>query len=119
MPMNENYAVTEPSRDEVNALAGATVIEFGAPWCGFCMRAQAPLAEAFGSHPDVRHIKVEDASGRPLGRSFRVKLWPTLVFMRDGQEVARLVRPSATAEIGKAMAELKAGAARADGAAPA
>ena len=30
---------------------------------------------------------------QPLGRSFRVKLWPTLVFLRDGEEVARLVRP--------------------------
>ena len=31
-----------------------------------------------------------DASGRPLGRSFKVKLWPTLVFLRDGREIERL-----------------------------
>jgi thioredoxin 1 len=37
----------------------------------------------------VRHVKVEDGSGRRLGRSFGVKLWPTLVFLRDGREVAR------------------------------
>jgi thioredoxin 1 len=45
----------------------------------------------------VRHIRVEDGRGRPLGRSFRVKLWPTLVFLKDGKEVARLVRPSGAA----------------------
>jgi thioredoxin 1 len=51
------------------------------------------LAALLEEHPGVRHIKVEDGKGKPLGRSFRVKLWPTLVFLRDGQVVARAVRP--------------------------
>ncbi len=55
------------------------------------------------SHPEAAHIKVEDGSGKPLGRSFRIKLWPTLVFMRDGVEVARLVRPSDTRAIEEAL----------------
>jgi thioredoxin 1 len=41
----------------------------------------------------VRHIKVEDGKGKPLGRSFRVKLWPTLVFLRDGQVLGQVSRP--------------------------
>jgi len=40
---------------------------------------------------------VEDGPGRPLGRSYRVKLWPTLVFLQDGREVSRLVRPAGAA----------------------
>ena len=52
-----------------------------------------PIVLALAAHRAVRHVKVEDGSGLPLGRSFGVKLWPTLVFMRDGREVARLVRP--------------------------
>ncbi len=48
---------------------------------------------AFAAHPQVAHIRVEDGHGRPLGRSFGVKLWPTLVFLKDGCEVARLIRP--------------------------
>jgi thioredoxin 1 len=43
----------------------------------------------------VRHILIEDAKGRPLGRSFRVKLWPNLVFMRDGRVVQQSARPTA------------------------
>jgi thioredoxin 1 len=37
---------------------------------------------------------VEDGKGKPLGRSFQVKLWPTLVFMRDGKVVQQTARPS-------------------------
>jgi thioredoxin 1 len=42
----------------------------------------------------VRHLKVEDGRGRPLGRAFGVRLWPTLVLLRDGEELARVVRPA-------------------------
>ncbi len=54
-------------------------------------------------HPALRHLKIEDGSGRRLGRSFHIKLWPTLVFLRDGQEVARLVRPTESDPIREAM----------------
>ena len=104
--METTYAPTEPSRAEVDALAGATVIEFGTNWCGWCRAAQPLIGAAFASHPDVRHIKVEDGPGRPLGRSFRVKLWPTLVFMKDGQEVARVTRPNSLDEVREAFAKL-------------
>jgi thioredoxin 1 len=40
-----------------------------------------------------------------LGRSYRVKLWPTLVLLRDGQEVGRLVRPAAAQDIESAMSK--------------
>jgi thioredoxin len=106
--MNPEYAKTEPKRDEVDALQGPTVLEFGSPWCGWCRRAQPLLAEAFSEHPGVRHIKIADASGRRLGRSYGVKLWPTLVFLRDGKEAARLVRPQDAAAIRAALAQIEA-----------
>jgi len=101
--MITTYSPTAPSRAEVDALRGATLIEFGTDWCGHCKAAQAPLARVFGDFPTVRHVKVEDGSGRPLGRSFRVTLWPTLIFFRDGQELARLVRPTGASEIEEAF----------------
>lgn len=106
--METSYVMTAPSRDEVDALAGATVIEFGTGWCGWCRAAQPVIAAAFASHPDVRHIKVEDGPGRPLGRSFKVKLWPTLVFLKDGQEVARVTRPGSLDEVREAFRKLEA-----------
>jgi thioredoxin 1 len=104
--MNSTYAPTEPARAEVDSYAGPTVLDFGTNWCGWCRGAQPLIVKALGAHPEVRHLKVEDGPGRPLGRSFRVKLWPTLIFMKDGQEVARVVRPSRVEELQDALAKI-------------
>jgi thioredoxin 1 len=85
----------EPTREEIDRTEGPVLLEFGASWCPFC-RALAPeLAGLLRAYPAIHHIKVEDGPGRPLGRSFRVKLWPNLVFLRDGQVVQQLARPRA------------------------
>ncbi|SMG56266.1 thioredoxin family protein [Paraburkholderia susongensis] len=100
------YSPKAPTRAEVDALPGATVVEFGANWCGYCQGAQASIAKALGPHAGLRHLRIEDGPGRPLGRSFKVKLWPTLVLLRDGAEVARVVRPRSAADIEDAFAPL-------------
>ena len=84
-----------PTREEVDALAGPVVVEFGTAWCGYCQAAQGDIVALLAKHPGVRHVKVEDGPGRRLGRSFRVKLWPNLVFMKDGVVVKQVARPSA------------------------
>jgi thioredoxin 1 len=89
----------EPTRAAVEALEGRTLLEFGTTWCGFCKAAQADIAAALGAHPDIRHIRIEDGKGRRLGRSFGVKLWPTLVLMEQGTERGRVVRPQSRQEI--------------------
>ena len=104
--MNEIYAVIEPARAQIDSLEGPALLEFGSPTCGHCRAAQALLATALADHPQLRHIKVADGSGRPLGRSFKVKLWPSLVFLSNGLEVARLVRPVAAAEIRSALEQI-------------
>lgn len=98
--------ITEPSREQVDALSGPTVLEFGAGWCGFCQAARPLIDRELAAHPDVRHVRIEDGKGKRLGRSFGVKLWPTFVFLRDGVEVARLVRPRTAESLQTAMAKL-------------
>ena len=93
MPFDRDYDKPEPDREDVDGWEGPAVLEFGASWCGYCKGAQPAIRDALADQPEVRHVKVGDGPGRPLGRSYRVKLWPTLVFLKDGREVARVVRP--------------------------
>lgn len=101
-----DYAVDAPERAEIDALPGPLLLEFGTGWCGHCRAAQPLIEAALRDHPGLRHVKVEDGPGRRLGRSFRVKLWPTLVLLRDGREIERLVRPDDAAQVAAALARL-------------
>ncbi len=92
----------EPTRDEIDALRGVALLELGTSWCGFCQAARPLIDRALAASP-ARHIQVEDGKGKRLGRSFGVKLWPTLIVLRDGREVARFVRPRDAAELEQAL----------------
>ena len=108
MPMTEAYAVAAPQRVDLDAMQGPVMIEFGSPWCGHCRAAQPLIAAALQSHPGVHHFKIADGPGLPLGRSFRVKLWPTLIFMDGGTEKTRLVRPVDAGAIAEALVAIDA-----------
>jgi thioredoxin 1 len=89
----------EPTREAVDALPELTLLEFGASWCPHCQAAKPAIKSALTNHSDVRHLKIEDGKGKRLGRSFAVKLWPTLILMRQGTELARVVRPTTSDEV--------------------
>jgi thioredoxin 1 len=96
----------EPPKDVLEKLPGPAVLEFGTNWCGYCKAAQPLIESALAGHANVRHIKVEDGKGRPLGRAYRVTLWPTLIFLRDGVEIARVVRPTDAHAISESLARI-------------
>ena len=96
-------AIEAPSLTEVQALPGLTLLEFGTEWCGHCRAAQPLIAQALATPTPTptpwRHLKIEDGPGRALGRSYTVKLWPTLILLQSGHEVARVVRPRAVEDL--------------------
>jgi thioredoxin 1 len=94
MPYASCYRGDEPTRAEIDQSAGLVALEFGANWCGHCQALSATMEALLNEHPQVQHIRIADGRGKPLGRSFRVKLWPTVVLLRDGQVIEQLVRPS-------------------------
>lgn len=94
-----DYGAPEPVRSELDAVEGTFLLEFGTGWCGHCQAAQPAIRALVTGRSGLHHVKVEDGRGRPLGRSFGVKLWPTLVLVRSGIELARVVRPTSDADL--------------------
>jgi thioredoxin 1 len=103
--MSKPYETAQPERSAIDALPGVVALDFGTNWCGYCNAAEPHIDRALAAAQAVQHIKVEDGPGRPLGRSFRVKLWPTVVVLKDGQEIARVVRPVDADEVRRALAQ--------------
>lgn len=106
--MPSNYQPSDATRESIDALKGHHVLMFGANWCTHCQAAQSPIESALSAHPSAMLLQIEDGKGRALGRSFAVKLWPTVIFLKDGQEVDRLVRPTDAAPITAALTKLGA-----------
>lgn len=84
----------ELTREQVDQLKGKVLLEFGASWCPICQGFAPTVKVTLPNFPDVRHMKIEDGKGKPLGRSFKVKLWPNFVFIVDGKAVNQLARPT-------------------------
>ncbi|HBI68730.1 MAG TPA: thiol reductase thioredoxin [Massilia sp.] len=99
------YETSQPERSAIDAASGITALDFGTNWCGYCRAGEPLIEQALQDYPQAKHIKVEDGPGRPLGRSFRIKLWPTVVVMKDGVEVARVTRPVDADEVRAALAK--------------
>jgi len=94
-----DYQEETITAEQVSQLPGMTVLEFGAPWCTHCQAAGAAVEAAITEHTAVSHIRIYDGKGKRLGRVFKVKLWPTLIYLREGVEVARVIRPTQVNEI--------------------
>lgn len=103
--MLARYDDPEPTRAEIDAYRGPLILEFGAPWCPHCIQGQQLVAEVLASHRLPR-LCIEDGPGRPLGRSYGVKLWPTIILLKNGQELSRIVRPRDAATLSNAMISL-------------
>ncbi|MGC0154304.1 thioredoxin family protein [Chromobacterium vaccinii] len=94
-----HYLIDNPSPEDVAALPGLTLLEFGVDWCPHCQGAQPLLAQFLSAHPSLRHLAVEDGKGRRLGRLYGVKLWPCFILLRDGVEMGRATRPQSLADL--------------------
>ena len=104
--MTPGYTDNAPSRADIDASRGPLVLEFGSNGCGICVAARPMIAAVLAEAPQVPLVQVQDGRGRLLGRAFGVKLWPTLVFLRDGLELARVVRPTEAGSLRAALGKV-------------
>jgi len=100
------YSDDAPERAALDATAGRIILEFGSNDCGIC-QATLPLVTQAMATEAAPHLRIQDGKGRRLGRTYGVKLWPTLIMLRDGVEVVRVVRPNSVGDIELALQQLQ------------
>ena len=94
--------LTEQNYDEaLLAAEGLVMVDFWAEWCGPC-RAVAPVLEelAEASDGEVTLLKVNVDENPGLAARYEIRSIPTILFVKDGEVVDRVVGavPRATLE---------------------
>ncbi len=81
---------TDNEMEQLLAQKNLIVIDFWAEWCGPCKKMSPivdELAEEYDGVVDVRKCDVED--NVEVAAKFAIMAIPTIVFVKDGKEVAR------------------------------
>ena len=66
-------------------------MDFWAPWCGFCKGVGAAVEELAAEQSEVKIGKVNIDEQAELAKQFRIISIPTLILIKDGVVVNRIV----------------------------
>ena len=90
----------------VSASSGTCLVDFWAPWCGYCRRiapAYDKIAESYGDTLTVAKVNVDEEPH--LAEAERIEVLPTLVLYRDGKAIGSIVAPDSKAMIDQLIRE--------------
>jgi len=75
------------------------LLDFWAPWCGYCTKL-APVFEDLATEmgDKVKFVKINVDENRPIAEKYNVMSLPTMLFIKDGEQVEKLMgfMPKAT-----------------------
>ncbi len=85
MPVN----IDSDKMEEIKGSEETWVVDFWAEWCGPCKKLAPRFEEAAEEVDGVNFGKVDMEENQPLGTKHSVRALPTLLILKDGEEVAR------------------------------
>ena len=75
------------------------LVDFSAPWCGYCRRIDPVLDKLADSRNDVLIVKINVDEEPELARRERIEVIPTMVVYQDGYDLGSIVAPESKASI--------------------
>ena len=98
-----------PEQNFNETIAGSpyAVIDFFATWCGPCKMLAPILSDVEKEVSGVAFIRVDVDQAPDLARRFGIMSIPTLIFLKNGEEVFRTVGVQRKPELLAKLSELK------------
>ena len=92
--------INEKRFQELMGEGKAVLVDYWAPWCGYCRRigpAYDRLADAYQDRLAAVKINIDDNPS--LAEAERIEVIPTLVLYKNGEAVGSIVAPESQAMI--------------------
>lgn len=85
---------------------GICAVKFGAAWCGPCQMMEPLLQKMKNEFSGINYISVDIDDKPQLAKTYRIRSLPTVILLKEGQEVTRLVGAVKTEPLRKALKDL-------------
>ena len=84
-------------------------VKFWASWCGPCKQMNPSIKKIEEEFPNVKFLSVEIEQVPEIAQRFRIKSLPSILLLKDGQEVKRINGLVLMDRLRKAFRDLTAG----------
>ena len=92
---------------EVTESEGLVVIDFWAPWCGPCKMMGPVFDEISNEISDVKFVKINTDEAGDIANQFGIRGIPSILFVKNGEEIERIVGFRPKEELLKTIENLK------------
>ena len=89
--MAEIVLTTENFEQEVLKSKQVTVVDFWAPWCGYCVKLTPVIEQISQEIPQAKIVKVNTDENLKITQEFSISGIPSVLIFKNGEAVERLV----------------------------